>query len=216
MRDIFQKIHVIFPILGFVSIFGVIFYLMESENSDLRDEINTLNSKIEIRDSTIISVKKSLIKYEKLVEKIKNEKLDCPPTYGYKLNGEFLSTEQLLDELIDNWNLVDSLKYELGLRNKFLEYIQLTWGVKVVKENDSYTIQVPKESRIAKTERKLEEVQFILDELKNRYELKYELRTDKSNTSLVFNFNKLDSALLLYPFFKSHLRKEKGNFIITH
>jgi hypothetical protein len=212
MRKIFQKIHVIFPILGFVAIFGVIFSLMETENSDLRDEINALNSKIKIQDSTIISFNNSFNKYDNLVEEIKNEKFDCPPTFGYKLNGKFLSTDQLFDELINNWNLVDSLKYELGLRNKFLEYIQLTWGVKVIKENNSYTIQVPKESRIAKNERKLEELQFILDELKNRYEFNYEFRSDK----IVFNFNKLDSALLLYPYFKSHLKKEKGNFIITH
>jgi hypothetical protein len=216
MRELLKRMPSIIPILGFAFFVGIFLYLMDSENSDLQMEIEELNSELTKKDSVIEDLDTTLEQYQNLVDEIKKLEYDCPPTYGYKLNGKYLSTNELFDELLKNWDLVDSLKFELELRNDFLEYIETTWGVQVIKEKDYYTIKTPEKSKIAQNEAKVFELEFILNELKNRYNFKYEYKVDNNERILVLPFNKLDSALILYPFFKDRMKKEKGNFIVTH
>lgn len=214
MRDLLRKTLQIIPFLGFVSIIGIIFYLLDSENSDLRQEIEDLNAQIINQDSTIVLYDRSNVEYQNLIDEIKTKSSDCPPTYGYKLNGKFLSTEELFDELLANWNLVDSLKFELELRNDLLKKIESEWGVKVIDEKNSYSITTLKDSKIQKNVRELQELRALISKVERNYPIKYKINRGEDYITIEFLPNRLDTAMILYPHFKDRIIKEKEGYSI--
>lgn len=215
MRNFFKRISSLIPILSFMSALLVVYYLMDSENSDLRTEINTLNNQLAEKDSISSGLYDLIDQSQTLIETLQGKTLKCPPTYGYELDGRTISSNELLDMLLDAWNEKDSLKSELNLKIELLKSAENNWGIQVFNENDNYGLKLSENSKILTDQTQLNNLKFVLDELKRKYQFNYELKKVDGQEQLIIPFNRLDSALMLYPHFKDRMKRDKNSFIIT-
>lgn len=215
MNEFLKKILGLLPLFGIIGVFALIFYFMNSENDDLRNEINGLNEQIAKQDSATINLYSMLDESEKLIENLRNETLECPPSYGYTLNGRSISSNELLDILLETWKERDSLAGELYFKTELIKSVEKQWGIEVFQDKDGYGLTLSKGSKILNDQAKLADLEFILRELKRRYPLNYEIKNVNQGQQFIMPFNRIDSALILYPYFKDRLKRDKNDFIIT-
>ncbi len=214
MREFINKLPSIFPILGFVFLIGIFFYLIDSENSDLQNEIDNLNSEIEKQDSLNSSLYNSIEDYQKLLDTVKSGFVDCPPNLGYELNGRYLTSDEVFDLLLNAWTENDSLTFELTRQKNYLEYIRMNWGLEIEKTNNSYSIRPKKDSRISKNESKLHELEALISKIERNYPIKYKINHGDNYITIELLPNQLDTAMFLYPYFKDRIKKEKNGYSI--
>lgn len=214
MKIKFKKIMTFIPILGFLSIIVIIFYLMDAENSDLRIEINNLYTQIEKKDSINTSLYSAIDDYQKILDSIKSNNNDCPQSLGFELNGRTLSSDELFDLLFEAWEENDSLTFELSKQLNYMEYIRLNWGLEVYRNNNSYSIQPKNGSRIDKNEQKLIELEALIRRIEVNYPIKYKINRGDEFVTVEILPNQLDTAMYLYPYFKDRIKKEKNGYAI--
>jgi len=215
MRNTLKKIFDVLPLVGFIGALALIYYLMDSENSELKTEINSLNKQLVEKDSAVSGLYSLIDQSQTIIEKLKGKTLKCPPTYGFELDGRTMSSNELLDLLLNTWNEKDSLKNELDLRIELLKRAEINWGIQVFQDKDKYGLKLSDNSKISADQTQLDNLKFVLEELKRRYTFNYELRKVDGQEELVIPFNRLDSALMLYPHFKDRMKRDKNSFIIT-
>lgn len=199
-----------------------------AERTEKKYEIEELNKKINSSDSI------SKIKIEKLNSIIdrKNKLIDEINSNKEIINGFSIGDKSIsIDELLKIVN--EAFAENNELRNKVRNYeliinhIEDSYGIKVVKDslgrfylklkNDSTIKNFEKNSndKLDKLSTELEEKRFILEQLKKRYGLKYEVKTEGNKIKSTIYTSKLDSALWLYPHYKHKFKTDKeGNLII--
>lgn len=214
MKQLGNLIKVIAPLLGFISLIGIIIFILESENDDLRFEIDNLYTELQIKDSIQNSLYDVIDTYQELLDSSKLSKDDCPPNLGYRLNGRSLTSDDLFDMLLDSWDENDSLQIELVRNKTYLEYIKLNWGLEVSHSNDSYSIKPKKDSRIQKNEQRLFELETLIKKIELKYPIKYKIESNADYIVTKLLPNQLDTAMYLYPYFKDRIKKEKDGYTI--
>lgn len=167
-------------------------WLMYSYNDELEGNLNakdkTLNSILD-SDSSFCS---EVATYNKTIKKFVSDS-------SFIVNGTSYTGSDIVklfnQIILDKSKIEDSLFYYqelLGETENFYEE-------KIYKYRDSIYV-----------------LKWQLDEIKKDYGINIRVSKNKDRYTMVKPFNKMDSAIMLFPYFKDKLSKTKdGNWIIT-
>jgi len=202
--------------------------ILFTERTERNFEIEELNQKIISSDSI------SKMKIEKLNSIIdrKNTLIDelnsnKEIVNGFRIGDKSISIEELLKIVNEAFTENNELRNKIKYDELIINHIEDSYGVKVVKDSlGRFYLKLKNDSTIKNYERnttekidklntELEEKRFILEQLKKRYDLKYEVKTEGNKIKSTIYITKLDSALWLYPHYKHKIREDKnGNTYI--
>jgi hypothetical protein len=220
-----RNINLLFTVV-FASMLLIIFLLFTERNEN-NIVIHNLEQEAKFNDS-INNYK--INKYLKIIEDNSN-KLDSlnrnKKSYnGFSMGNKSISVEELLDIVNKTLEENTKLKNQVDKDKVIINYIEETYGIKVIENNGEISLKLKPDSNIKNFEKKsnnelnklkndIEEKDFILKQLQKKYGFKYEVKTENDKIHSSIFITKLDSALWLYPHYKHKIKEDKnGNIII--
>lgn len=173
--------------------------------SDYNQLIKDYNLLVEKHNNYIDEVDIKLTEIEQNSEY--STKLNQNPI-GFSYDGKSISTEELLEMFNEIAYELDSISNEYNTAKQGLKFIETKYGLKLITDSDNLIIEIIKDSKIDE----LKDSEYILKNILERYPIRYMYK----NNLLSFPFNRVDSALHLYPYFKQNLKREGDKIIISH